>query len=480
MASNTYISELHDKTSSSPVSKQFELTKRTTPPPVVVLLQFLADACTCMAVMFVCCLLPWTGADAALSLPHKLLFSSMVGLCAGTVLLRLHGRAPETDSCPISGTAIALRRSMQAILLLLLPGSLILRSDFPRFSAAVTALFMPFALALQRYLITILQQGDDYSGNCLERVVIYGPGSVGTGNARKILSSLRPVAHPVAFLDDSLGIVNGTREVLGVPVSCIFPTAEFLRGLQCDALVIATGGSSSKRIAEAVRAAREAGARIAEASEWHRESQSKNEDLSTETIDDNSFYGTSWYYSCCKRMLDLVVSSLLLVLLAPLYLAIAFLVRLNSNGSALFIQERVGIGGTLFKMYKFRSMSCDAEKYEYSPATPQDPRITSVGRWLRRTGLDELPQLLNVFLGDMSLVGPRPEMPFIVRDYDDIQRSRLHVIPGITGLWQLSPDRAYPIHENLHHDLTYVRARSLSLDVAILIHTLLFGMRGGI
>ena len=187
-----------------------------------------------------------------------------------------------------------------------------------------------------------------------------------------------------------------------------------------------------------------------------------------------------WYYEFCKRMLDLFVSSVLLVLLAPIFFVIAVLIRMSSRGPAFFIQERIGVGGVAFKMYKFRSMSSSAEKYEYSPTTSEDPRITRIGRLLRRSSLDELPQLFNVFRGDMSLVGPRPEMSFIVREYNDYERLRLQVIPGITGLWQLSKDRAHPIHENLHHDLSYIRERCLSLDVAILIHTVLFAMRGGI
>jgi lipopolysaccharide/colanic/teichoic acid biosynthesis glycosyltransferase len=187
-----------------------------------------------------------------------------------------------------------------------------------------------------------------------------------------------------------------------------------------------------------------------------------------------------WFYTYGKRMVDIIVSSILLVFLSPVFLLVAVLIRLGSHGPALFVQKRVGRDGALFKMYKFRSMCSMARKYEFSPKTSLDPRITRIGRFLRRTSLDELPQLINVFLGQMSLVGPRPEMPFIVRRYNEHQRERLQVVPGITGLWQLSGDRAYPIHESLHHDLTYIRDRSLSMDIAILIHTLFFAMCRGV
>ena len=131
-------------------------------------------------------------------------------------------------------------------------------------------------------------------------------------------------------------------------------------------------------------------------------------------------------------------------------------------------------------MYKFRSMYTSAARYDVSPTRSSDPRITRIGRFLRRTSLDELPQLINVFLGDMSLVGPRPEMPFIVERYNTQQRARLQFTPGITGLWQLSADRAFPIHQNIEYDLYYIENRTFFMDVAILIHTLLFAAWSGI
>jgi lipopolysaccharide/colanic/teichoic acid biosynthesis glycosyltransferase len=123
-------------------------------------------------------------------------------------------------------------------------------------------------------------------------------------------------------------------------------------------------------------------------------------------------------------------------------------------------------------------MHVGTNAYEYSPADVTDPRITRVGRFLRRSSLDELPQLLNVVRGEMSLVGPRPEMPFIVEQYEPVHRQRLVVKPGITGLWQLSADRAYRIHENLEYDLYYIRHRNFFMDVAVLLHTLVFAARG--
>jgi lipopolysaccharide/colanic/teichoic acid biosynthesis glycosyltransferase len=149
-------------------------------------------------------------------------------------------------------------------------------------------------------------------------------------------------------------------------------------------------------------------------------------------------------------------------------------IRLDSPGGALFVQERVGLGGRIFRIFKFRTMWKDAPRYANSPGGDRDPRITRIGRFLRRTGLDELPQLLNVIRGEMSIVGPRPEMPFLVDGYNDLQRQRFHVKPGITGLWQVSVDRHAEIHENIEYDLYYISHQSLLLDVLVLFETLFF------
>ncbi|HEV2118275.1 MAG TPA: sugar transferase [Terriglobales bacterium] len=183
-------------------------------------------------------------------------------------------------------------------------------------------------------------------------------------------------------------------------------------------------------------------------------------------------------YDAAKRVFDFAAAAGQLLLLSPLLLAIAVLVRLDSAGPVLFRQQRVGKYGKLFELYKFRTMHADAPLYSKSPTESCDPRITRLGRFLRRSSLDELPQLLNVLKGEMSLVGPRPEMAFLVEGYTARHRQRLQVLPGITGLWQLSADRAFLIHENIQYDLYYIRNRSFFLDIAILLHTLVFAMRG--
>lgn len=168
-----------------------------------------------------------------------------------------------------------------------------------------------------------------------------------------------------------------------------------------------------------------------------------------------------------------------LVALLPVFLLIAALIKLDDNGPVFFRQRRIGRGGRRFRLYKFRSMRVDAPKYGESPRTKGDPRITRVGHWLRKLSLDELPQLINVVRGEMRLVGPRPEQPFICSKYKPRERKRLDVPPGITGLWQVSPHRNDPIHDHVEYDLAYRYARSPILDSAILIATLLGGAKEG-
>jgi len=165
-----------------------------------------------------------------------------------------------------------------------------------------------------------------------------------------------------------------------------------------------------------------------------------------------------------------ILAFVFLGLFAPLALLISVLVKMDDGGPILFAQDRVGRGGRRFVLYKFRTMRTDAPRYAVHP-NGDDPRITRVGKYLRKLSLDELPQIINVMRGEMRLVGPRPEMPFLVEKYDDEQRRRLDVTPGITGLWQVSPHRNDPIHEHIEYDLAYIAHRGPILDLALVIAT---------
>jgi exopolysaccharide biosynthesis polyprenyl glycosylphosphotransferase len=176
--------------------------------------------------------------------------------------------------------------------------------------------------------------------------------------------------------------------------------------------------------------------------------------------------------SFIKRLMDIIVASILLILLLPLAFVIAIWIRLDSPGPALFIHDRIGLNGRRFRLWKFRTMTVDSNPYDTAPTDPDDPRITRVGRWLRRTSLDELPQLWKVLFGEMSMVGPRPEMPQIVERYEPWQRIRLEVKPGVTGLWQIIGRKNLPLELNLEYDLYYIKNQSLLLDLVILLKTI--------
>jgi len=201
-----------------------------------------------------------------------------------------------------------------------------------------------------------------------------------------------------------------------------------------------------------------------------------------------------------KRVGDFVVSAFGLVILWPILLLIGLIVRMESSGPALFRQERIGLGGVPFTFYKFRTMedgndpsihkdyvrrlitqgSEDLKGDTGSFKIEDDPRVTRFGRILRRTSLDELPQLLNVFLGDMSLVGPRPPLQYEVELYSDYALRRLECRPGITGLWQVSGRCQTTFDEMVELDVEYVDSWSLGLDLRILARTVpvVFGRKG--
>ncbi len=181
--------------------------------------------------------------------------------------------------------------------------------------------------------------------------------------------------------------------------------------------------------------------------------------------------GRSLAMGVAKRTLDVTLSGLVLLIGLPLFVLFSMLIRRESEGNAFFIQERIGRDGKPFRMYKFRTMHQNMGGDAPTPDSPYDPRITKIGRYLRRYSLDELPQFINVFKGDMSIVGPRPEMMFIVEEYGAVERERLRVKPGITGLWQISYARQSQIHDNLDYDLYYIEHQSLLLDIVIIALT---------
>jgi len=189
---------------------------------------------------------------------------------------------------------------------------------------------------------------------------------------------------------------------------------------------------------------------------------------------------TNIYRDRVKPVIDVVSGLVLLILLAPVILISAAVVAVSLGTPVIYTQDRIGLGGKRFKLYKLRTMIPDRRirsgqhigpERRQTHKSREDPRVTAIGRRLREVRFDELPQLWNVVKGDMSLVGPRPELPEIVAGYDDWQQRRHVVKPGLTGLWQVSDHNGKPMHECTDMDLEYIEKMSFTSDISILLRT---------
>lgn len=193
-------------------------------------------------------------------------------------------------------------------------------------------------------------------------------------------------------------------------------------------------------------------------------------------------------YKFFKRVIDVVCSLVGLLVLSPVLIVISILIKLESDGSIIFSQDRIGYKGEKFKMYKFRSMVVNAEELKKKLAEQNemsgpmfkmknDPRVTKVGKFIRKTSIDELPQLINILKGEMSLVGPRPSLPKEVKEFEPWMMERLEVKPGLTCYWQVSGRNDIDFEDWMKLDIKYVRERSFLLDIKLIFKTffVLFG-----
>lgn len=198
----------------------------------------------------------------------------------------------------------------------------------------------------------------------------------------------------------------------------------------------------------------------------------------TSTIEKNKTTG----YDIAKRCFDIIASLAALIILSPLFIIVAIAIKLESSGNVIYAQERVGIKGKMFKIYKFRSMCNNAhdqvealkelnERDGPVFKITNDPRITKVGKVLRKTCIDELPQLINVLKGEMSIVGPRPPLASEVEEYTEYDMQRLNVIPGLTCFWQINKGEETTFEEWVAMDIDYINKRSMLTDIGIIFAT---------
>lgn len=391
------------------------------------------------------------------------------------LLERYGGYGPSVSLLSIRETERILRVTLQAFLIAAV-GTYFCAAPISRLAFCLTLITVPLFLTMEKWEANRFFRRLCGEGYGSRRAVILGTGPEGRRIFSALIRSPKFGVDPVAFIDDDPQSATTeiyessyhTRYAAKVLAGPVCP--ELFRQLRASVMIIATSAMDRESLLPMMAQASAAGVSTYFApgdflGPGHRLELAELDGIVLARI---SGAGCRSAYECAKRLLDILVSTILLLLLAPAAPIIALLVKTTSPGPVLFRQERVGQDGRRFTIYKFRTMYRDAPHYEYSPGSGDDPRVTPLGRILRRSSLDELPQLMNVLLGQMSLVGPRPEMPFIVKQYNAALRQRLSVKPGMTGLWQISPHRALPIHEHPEYDDYYFRVNIVYIQVPAL------------
>jgi exopolysaccharide biosynthesis polyprenyl glycosylphosphotransferase len=369
------------------------------------------------------------------------------------------------------------------VLMILVFGKLLLS----RYVIFFSYIFSLICLVTEKTLFYHLPTLTKTSRKLHKRILIYGAGEIGQSLYRDLFNSPKLNVVPVGFIDDDPDKQNkiffrsGFNSSEGLRVLGTWKDIKHLtETLDIDEIYVAISNNPHETLSNILEFLKKEKIKASFVPNLSKIfihklqiSQIGQIPLVREMDDEIK---TPYVY--IKPYVDFFLCAVGLILLFPLFLIITVAIKFDSKGPALFKHDRVGKDGKIFKMYKFRTMYTDVEPYAVNPLDQDDPRITGVGKYLRKTSMDELPQLINILKGEMSLVGPRPEMPFIVAEYNEIHRERLKVLPGITGLWQLSGDRGKAIHENMDYDLYYIRNMSLFLDIAILIETFIFAFRG--
>jgi exopolysaccharide biosynthesis polyprenyl glycosylphosphotransferase len=315
------------------------------------------------------------------------------------------------------------------------------------------------------------------------RILILGVGELGHRVAKVLLDHSRWGFHPVGFLDRRHP--EGENQLEGLPVlGGLADLQQTVVDRSIDEIWVALPADSLEILGEIIAQVESLPVRIKIVPDYFSYAliQTKAEvlaDLPVIGIRDPLIEGLP---RLIKRGFDILIAGLLLILISPALLLIWLVIKLDSPGPGIFRQQRVGENGRLFDMLKFRTMVSDAQDRMDEIVTTDDsgdvihkrqddPRVTRLGRWLRHYSLDELPQLVNVLKGEMSMVGPRPELPWLVDHYDSWQRKRFAVPQGITGWWQINGRSDRPMHLNTEDDLYYVYNYSMWLDIQILLRT---------
>jgi exopolysaccharide biosynthesis polyprenyl glycosylphosphotransferase len=319
------------------------------------------------------------------------------------------------------------------------------------------------------------------------QVLILGAGSTGHRLSEQLARRPGLGLNVAGFLDDDLKKVEHRKDVLGT----LDEARRVVQDYQIDDVVVALPLSAHKRLNQMVSVLHDLPVRVWVIPDYFSLTLHKAsvEEFAGIPMLDLRAPALSEYQRMIKRAFDLVLSALVMPFLLPVMALITLLIRLDSPGPILYLADRVGENGKLFKMYKFRTMVQNAdqlrhlvektdEKGQMLFKTRDDPRITRIGKFLRRSSFDEFPQIFNIIKGEMSLVGPRPELPYLVEKYEPWQRKRFTVPQGMTGWWQVNGRSDRPMHLHTEDDLYYVQNYSIWLDLQILFKTVWVVLRG--
>ncbi len=359
---------------------------------------------------------------------------------------------------------------------LLMAGSFLYKYDYSRGFVIIFVCSALVFVNIGRVFVRALRKWFIKRGKGIVNILIIGAGKPGKKLAEQIEKYSDFGYSIVGFIDD-----NVNKDKAGVPVlSSVKDLAEQIKFHKIDVVYVADPAIPHEKILELMVDCEHLKVKFGIVSNLYEilaGSIDINQIEEIPTIDVRA-KKAAWWYKFVKRLVDIVFSLFGIVVLLPVWIFIVVLIRMDSSGKALFKQKRVGLNGKIFKMYKFRTMKNEVGLYEEAPKKADDKRITRVGKFLRKTSLDELPQLINILKGEMSFVGPRPEMPFIVEKYSKWQRKRLEAKPGLTGLWQILGRKDLPLHENIEYDFYYIQNQSLLLDFVIMLKTVWIVLTG--
>jgi exopolysaccharide biosynthesis polyprenyl glycosylphosphotransferase len=351
------------------------------------------------------------------------------------------------------------------------------------------AMIVPF-LSLARVIHRSILIRRRRSGIGVDRVLVVGAGDVGRSVIQSILASPAAGYQVVGYIDDDpqkgngkLGRIRGLGKLEDMPA--------VIAAEKVDEVIVTLPWMYHRKILHIVEECERGNVPVRVVPDVFQQRMGR---VDLDTLSGIPLIGTapvrlSQGAFLVKRVIDLSVSILAMPFALALFAIVALLIKLDSPGPVIFKQKRVGKGGRPFDVLKFRSMVEGAERMQADLEAlneadgplfkvKQDPRVTRVGKWLRRTSIDELPQLINVLRGEMSLVGPRPGTPEEVAQYEPWQMQRISVLPGITGLWQVSGRSEVPFDEMVLLDIFYIENWSLDLEIRILLQTVPYVLLG--